>query len=66
MSASTTNQMLPADVTPAMAVSPSFATKIEVGEEIQRLYQDADAIWMDIVAMCPGIDPALRSFMCAL
>ena len=66
MSANTTNQMLPAEVTPAIAVSPSFATKKRSVKKYSVWTRMPTPIWMDIVAMCPGMEPLLRSFMRAL
>jgi len=64
VSASTTNQMLPAEVTPAIAVSPSLDTKYRSVKKYSVWTRMPTAIWMDMVAMCPGMDPLLRSFMC--
>ena len=63
MSASTTNQMLPAEVTPAIAASPSFDTKYRSVKKYSVCTRMPMAIWIDIEAMCPGIEPELRSFM---
>ena len=63
VSASTTNQMLPAEVTPAMAASPSFDTKNRSVKKYSVCTRMPMPIWMDIVVMWPGIEPVLRSFM---
>src|SRR5689334_1837789 len=63
VSASTMNQTLPADVTPAMDWSPSFDTKYRSVKKYRVCTRMPMAICMDIVAMCLGMDPALRSFI---
>jgi hypothetical protein len=50
-------------VTPAIDWSPSFDTKIQVREEVQRLHQDADAHLDGHRGDVAGIEPELRSFM---
>src|SRR4051812_49109410 len=63
VSASTTNQMLPAEVRPAMAASPHFDTKYRSVKKYKVCTRMPIAIWIDMVAMCPGMEPELRSFM---
>ena len=63
MSASTTNQMLPADVTPAIAALPSFETNYRSVKKYTVCTTMPMNIWIDMDAMCPGIEPLLRSFM---
>ena len=63
VSASTTNQTLPAAPTPAIAASPSFETKYRSTKKYIVCTRMPMAIWKAIDAMWPGIGPDVRSFM---
>src|ERR1041384_4471952 len=55
--------MLPAEVTPAMVASPSCETKYRSMKKYSVWTKMPMAMVMDIVAMCPGMEPVLRSLM---